>query len=335
MKLGFCVFGAGRIGEKHIANVAAHESAELIRVVDPDLERARAQAELHGAIAGASADEALSDGRIDAVIIASSTETHTNLVTASAKAGKAILCEKPIDLDLAKVAECEKALQTHAVPIMIGFQRRFDRTHAEVKRVVDSGAIGKAEVITIVSRDPAPPPTEYLAVSGGQFLDQMIHDFDLALWMSGEIGKAEVFAMGGNLVDPEIGRAGDTDTAQALIRFKSGTFCKIDCNRRSAYGYDQRVEVFGSLGLASSGNVRNTEAEVWTSEGTCRKSLLKYDFLERYLLSYAAELDAFIKAVTEGRPVQPDFQCGRRAQQLAEGARQSHQSGMPVIVDLD
>ncbi len=335
MKLGFCVFGAGRIGERHIANVAAHESAELIRVVDPDFERARAQAGPHGAVAGASTDEALSDSRVDAVIIASSTETHTELVTVSAKAGKAILCEKPIDLDLAKVAECETALQAHDVPIMIGFQRRFDPTHSEVKRAIDSGVIGKTEVITIVSRDPAPPPTEYLAVSGGQFLDQMIHDFDLALWMSGEIGKAEVFAMGSNLIDPEIGRAGDTDTAQALIRFESGVFCKIDCNRRSAYGYDQRVEAFGSQGLASSGNVRNTEAELWTSEGTCRKSLLKHDFLERYLPSYAAELDAFIKAVTEGGPMQPDFKCGRRAQQLAEAARQSHQTGMPVTVELD
>lgn len=335
MKLGFCVFGAGRIGEKHIANVAAHESAELVRVVDLDLERARAQAERHGAIAGNSAEEALSDARVDAVVIASSTETHTELVTAAAKAGKAILCEKPIDLDLAKVAECEKALADHAVPIMIGFQRRFDPTHAEVKNAIDSGVIGKTEVITIVSRDPAPPPTEYVAVSGGQFLDQMIHDFDLALWMSGEVGKAEVFAMGSNLVDPEIGRIGDTDTAQALIRFESGAFCKIDCNRRTAYGYDQRVEVFGSLGLVSSGNVRNSEAEVWTSEGTCRKSLLKYDFLARYLPSYAAELDAFIGAAAEGRPVQPDFKCGRRAQQLAEAARKSHQTGMPVTVDLD
>ena len=335
MKLNFCVFGAGRIGAKHIANVAAHEGAELRRIVDPDLGRAQSLAEKHGAIAGSSANEALADPGVDAVVIASSTETHTGLLTAAAKAGKAILCEKPIDLDLAKVAECEKALEANPVPVMIGFQRRFDPTHKEVKRIVDAGAIGKTEVISIVSRDPAPPPAAYIAVSGGQFIDQMIHDFDLALWMSDEAGPTEVFAMGGNLVDPEIGRLGDTDTAQVLLRFRSGAFCRIDCNRRSAYGYDQRVEVFGSQGLASSGNVRDDSAEIWTSEGTEAKSLVKYDFLARYLPSYAAELDVFIECVREGRPVQPDFASGRRAQQLAEAAGRSHRSGKLVTVDLD
>ena len=331
----FCVFGAGRMGSIHAGNVAARDGAELVYVVDPNHGLARQLADRLNATPLESSAIALEDGSVDAVIIASATDTHAGLIVESAKARKAILCEKPIDLDMKRVRSCEDVLNEHPVPIMIGFQRRFDETHRDVKRAIDRGEIGNTEIITIISRDPSPPPGTYIAVSGGQFHDQMIHDFDLVLWMAGEAGNIEVFAMGSNLVDPEIGRLGDTDTAQVLMRLESGTLCKIDCSRRTAYGYDQRVEVFGSDGMVSSTNHHLTGAEKWTSEGTASRSPLKQDFLARYLPAYAAELDEFIASVEQGRSVQPDFRCGRRALQLADAARQSHKTGRLVVVEAD
>ena len=329
----FCVFGAGRMGSIHAGNIAAREGAELVYVVDPNHGLARQLADRLNATPLESGSMALADGSVDAVIIASATDTHAGLIAESARARKAILCEKPIDLDMKRVRSCEEVLGEYPVPVMIGFQRRFDQTHRDVKRAVDGGEVGKTEIITIVSRDPSPPPGAYISVSGGQFHDQMIHDFDLALWMAGETGEIEVFAMASNLVDPEIGRLGDTDTAQVLMRFESGILCKIDCSRRTTYGYDQRVEVFGSGGMVSSANHHLTSAEKWTSEGTAARSPLKRDFLARYLPAYAAELDEFIASVEQGRSVQPDFRCGRRALQLADAARRSHETGKLVVVE--
>ena len=331
----FCVFGAGRMGSIHAGNVAAREGAELAYVVDPNQGLARQLADRLNATPLETSAGALEDRSVDAVIIASATETHAELIVESAKAGKAILCEKPIDLNMSRVRNCEDVLDKCPAPLMIGFQRRFDASLRAVKRFVGGGEIGQIETIAIVSRDPVPPPGSYIAVSGGQFHDQMIHDFDMALWMSGEAGKIDVFAMGSNLVDPEIGRLGDTDTAHVLMRFESGAFCKIDCSRRTTYGYDQRVEVFGSKGMVSSTNHHMTGVETWTCEGTATRSLLKQDFLARYLPAYAAELDEFIAAVELGQPVQPDFRCGRRALQLADAARLSHETGKRVEVDAN
>ncbi|QKC93761.1 inositol 2-dehydrogenase [Mesorhizobium sp. NZP2298] len=330
----FSVFGAGRMGERHIVNLAASNRAELAYVVDPDLDRATALATKFGAKASTRPDGPLSDPAVDAVIISSATNTHVDLIIASAKAGKAVLCEKPIDLDMARVDHCAKAIKGCDVPIMIGFQRRFDPTHRAVHAAVAGGEVGKVEVISIVSRDPGPPPYSYIAVSGGQFHDQMIHDFDLALWLSGASGQTEVFAMGSTLVDTEIGRHGDTDTAQVLMRFENGAFCKIDCSRRAVYGYDQRVEVFGSLGLVSSGNLHRTAIERTTAAGVTAKDLLAPDFLARYLPTYALELDAFIDAVEKGTQPQPDFAAGRRALALADAARQSHREGRAVTASI-
>lgn len=328
----FCVFGAGRMGERHIANLAASSRASLAWIVDPDVERAGALAARHGARASAHAAEALADPSVDAVIISSATNTHVDLIVASAKAGKAILCEKPIDLDMGRVEHCAREIEGCNVPVMIGFQRRFDPTHRAVHNAVAGGEVGRVEVISIVSRDPAPPPYSYISVSGGQFHDQMIHDFDLTLWLSGATGRTEVFAMGSTLVDEGIASHGDTDTAQVLMRFSDGAFCRIDCSRRAAYGYDQRVEVFGSLGMVSSGNIHRTAIERTTSAGVNAKDVLAADFLARYLPTYALELDAFIDAVESGTPPLPDFAAGRRALALADAARQSHREGRPVFV---
>lgn len=330
----FCVFGAGRMGAQHIANVAAHDKAVLEYVCDVDLERARQLAERYGAKAITDPLVALNDKSVDAVIIASATNTHVDLIVESAKAGKAVLCEKPIDLDIARVDYCAQQIKDCDVPIMIGFQRRFDATHMAVKKAVAAGEVGQVEVITIISRDPSPPPVSYIKVSGGQFHDQMIHDFDMALWLANAKGPLEICAMGSNLVDPSIGEAGDTDTAQVLIRFANGAFCRIDCSRRATYGYDQRVEVFGSKGMVTSANLLKTGIERFGEVATSARDTLLPGFMERYLPTYATELNYFVDAVSNGRKIESDFQSGRNAVLLADAARLSMKRGEFVQVDL-
>lgn len=330
----FCVFGAGRMGAQHIVNVAAHGRATLSYVCDPDLSRARDLADRQGARAISDPREALEDPSVDAVIIASATNTHVDLIIAAAKAGKAILCEKPIDLDIARVDHCAAEIADCDARIMIGFQRRFDATHRAVKQAILDGEVGSVEGITVISRDPAPPPASYITVSGGQFHDQMIHDFDLALWLSGATGTLELCAMGSNLVDLEIGALGDTDTAQVMIRFENGVLCRIECSRRAVYGYDQRVEVSGSEGMVSSANLTKTGIERFGPRATAARDTLLPGFMERYLPTYATELDAFIDAVSSSAPLRPSFRDGRAAMLLADAARKSMREGALVRVDL-
>ena len=330
----FCVVGAGRMGTVHAENIAKTAGLELGYLVDPDVDRARALADRIGGRPEADIADALADSTVDAVIIASATDTHVDLIIQAAKAGKAILCEKPIDLDMERVTACEDAIRNTDVPIMIGFQRRFDDTHLAVRRAISAGAVGAVESVSIISRDPSPPPSEYIKVSGGQFHDQMIHDFDLALWMTQETGAVTVFAMGAALVDPEIGKLGDTDSSHVLMRMGNGALCGIQCSRRSAYGYDQRVEVFGELGLVSSGNLRKTGIEVWNERGTGRKDSLKADFLQRYLPCYKAELQVFVETIANCEPMSPGFLAGKRALQLADAAKSSQMRGEQITVEL-
>lgn len=330
----FCVFGAGRMGTQHIANVAAHPGAELIYVCDPELNRAQNLATRYGARAISDPQIALTDPDVDAVIIASATNTHVELIEAAATAGKAILCEKPIDLDIARVDACAESIKDCNVPIMIGFQRRFDATHSAVRQAIDDGEVGNVEVVTVISRDPTPPPIDYIKTSGGQFHDQMIHDFDMALWLTGATGGLTVCAMGSNLVDPAIGEAGDTDTAHVMIRFDSGQMLRIDCSRRAVYGYDQRVEVFGSGGMVSSANLTRTAIERFGAGGTASRDMLLPGFMERYLPTYATELNYFIDAVARGDELEPNFQAGRNAMLLADAARKSMKDGTIVRVTL-
>lgn len=330
----FCVFGAGRMGAQHIANVAAHPKAELAYVCDPDAARAAELAALYGAKPIQDPQIALQDPSVDAVIIASATNTHVDLITASAKAGKAVLCEKPIDLDIARVDACAEAIKDCNVPVMIGFQRRFDTTHRGVKMAIDAGEIGKVEVVHIVSRDPAPPPVSYIKVSGGQFHDQMIHDFDMALWLSGAKGSLSVCAMASNLVDPAIGEAGDTDTAHVMMRFDSGEICSIDVSRRATWGHDQRIEVAGETGMLASTNLPLSGVERSNGQVMQARDRIPLGFMERYLPTYATELDYFIEAVSKGEPVNPNFTSGRNAMLLADAARKSLKEGCIVRVTL-
>ncbi len=327
--IGICQFGAGRIGQIHAANVAAHTEAELRYIVDVSEEAANAIAGRYGANI-ADAGQALDDETVDAVIVASSTDTHADLVTAAARAGKAIFCEKPIDLALARVDACLAEVEAAGVMMQIGFNRRFDPSFAALHAELRDGRIGAVELVAITSRDPAPPPIDYVKVSGGLFRDMMIHDFDMARWLMGE-DPTEVFAAASCLVDDAIGRAGDVDTAAVVLSFASGALCQISNSRRAVYGYDQRIEVLGAKGMLQAGNRTPTSVEISTEEGIVSDKPL-YFFLERYAESYKAELDHFIACVKgEATPLSGPAD-GRKALVLAEAARTSLADGAPVPV---
>jgi myo-inositol 2-dehydrogenase/D-chiro-inositol 1-dehydrogenase len=327
--IGICQFGAGRIGQIHAANVAAHAEAELRYIVDVSADAANAIAGRHGAKI-ADARQALDDEAIDAVIVASSTDAHADIVKAAARAGKAIFCEKPIDLELARVDDCLAEVEAAGVMMQIGFNRRFDPSFAALHGQLRDGRIGAVELVAITSRDPAPPPIEYIRVSGGLFRDMMIHDLDMARWLVGE-DPVEVFAAASCLVDDAIGAAGDVDTAAVVLSFASGALCQISNSRRAVYGYDQRIEVFGAKGMLRAHNRTPTSVELSTEDGIVADKPL-YFFLERYAESYKAELDHFIDCVKgEATPLTGPAD-GRMALVLAEAARTSLANGGPVPV---
>jgi len=327
--LVFAQFGAGRIGSIHAANLAANPATRLKYVIDVDAGSAGALAERHGAEVADRA-KALADGEVGAVIIASSTDTHADLAVAAASAGKAIFCEKPIDLSLARVEECLTAVAKAKVPMLVGFNRRFDPSFAELKARIDAGAIGAVEQVIISSRDPGLPPLEYLKVSGGQFRDMTIHDFDMARWLLGE-EPVEVFAYGSALVDPGLARIGDIDSAMVLMRTASGRLAHINNSRRASYGYDQRIEVHGAKGRLMAANLTPTTVELADAEAVKAEKPL-YFFLERYTQAYKRELEAFVAAVTAKAPMPVGAEDGRKALVLAEAALASSRQGRPVKV---
>jgi myo-inositol 2-dehydrogenase/D-chiro-inositol 1-dehydrogenase len=321
------LFGAGRIGAIHAANMAARDDVELRYVVDVDDEAARAVADRHGARVTGT-EQVFADDGLDAVVIASPTDTHADLVCGAARAGKAIFCEKPIDLDIGNVDRCLEVVARHGVPLAVGFNRRFDDNFLELKQRVDDGAIGEVETVTITSRDPGPPPVSYIARSGGLFRDMMIHDFDMARWMLPE-EPVEVFAVASCLVDPAIADAGDIDTAMVVMRTASGRLCQISNNRRAVYGYDQRVEVFGSGGMLQAGNETTHTVLYSGGQGTTSAPVPNF-FLERYANAYRRELDEFIVDMRQGRQPSVGGEDGRRALLLADAATESAHTGLPV-----
>ncbi len=329
--LRFGLLGAGRIGRMHARNLASHPKAELVGVFDI-YEAARAAAARETASrAYGSAGEMLSDGSIDAVLIATSTDTHCQLIERAVRAGKAVLCEKPIHLDIGEVDRCRTVVAARGAPVQIGFNRRFDPGHAAMRSALDAGEIGKPELAVISSRDPSPPPLEYVRVSGGLFRDMMIHDFDMARFLFGE-DPVEVTAMGSVLVDKQIGKEGDVDTAMVMMRMASGALCHINCSRRCSYGYDQRIEVFGGNGMLISGNPTPTELERYGPAGTGTRQRLHHFFIERYRESYLREIDAFVQAVEAGSDPSPSFDDGRFALVLANAAVESAVLGRTVTV---
>src|SRR5262245_36693907 len=279
----FAQFGAGRIGAVHAANLASSGATTLRYVVDVNAAAAAALAAKYGASSTDTAS-ALADPAVDAVLIASSTDTHADLAIAAAKAGKAIFCEKPIDLSLKKVDACLAAVRKAGVPMLVGFNRRFDPNFAAVKERIVNGAIGNVEQVVISSRDPGLPPIAYLKVSGGQFRDMTIHDFDMARWLLGE-EPVEVYAIGSCLVDPAVAKVGDTDSVMVLMKTASGKLCHINNSRRATYGYDQRIEVHGAKGRLMAGNrIATTVEQADGNAVTTDKPV--YFFLERYADAY-------------------------------------------------
>lgn len=327
--LVFAQFGAGRIGAIHAGNLAASGAARLKHIVDVNGPAATALAAKHGALVSDTA-AALADPEVGAVIIASSTDTHADLVIAAAKAGKAIFCEKPIDLALPRVDAALAAVRAAGVPMLVGFNRRFDPSFAELHRRIGAGAIGAVEQVVVTSRDPGLPPIAYLKVSGGQFRDMTIHDFDMARWLLGE-EPTEVFAWGGALVDPAVAAAGDIDSCMVLLRCASGRMAHINNSRRAAYGYDQRIEVHGSLGRLMAGNRVATTVEQADAQAVSSEKPLHF-FLERYAEAYRIELAAFIDAVVRGTPMPVGAEDGRQALVLAEAALRSLRENRPVRV---
>jgi myo-inositol 2-dehydrogenase / D-chiro-inositol 1-dehydrogenase len=327
--ISFCQFGAGRIGVIHAENIARHPGARLRAIVDVDAAAAARLASRHGAAVGTQAS-VLADPAIDAVVIGSSTNTHADLVEAAARAGKAVFSEKPLDLDRRRAEACLAIVAECGVPLMVGFNRRFDPHFARLERQLRDGRIGRVELLSITSRDPSPPPLAYVRVSGGLFRDMMIHDFDMARWLLGEEPVA-VFAAGSVLIDPAIGAAGDVDTAVVTLRTGSGALCQISNSRRAVYGYDQRIEILGSNGALKADNVALSTVAFAGADGIVSDKPLPF-FLERYAEAYRLELDYFVDALARGTPPVPSGSDGLKALALADAALQSLQTGHAITL---
>lgn len=324
MTIVCCQFGAGRIGAIHAANLAQDPAFELRYVVDINREAAEALAKKYGAKVG-TIETALADPAVNAVIIASSTDTHADLIERAAKAGKAIFCEKPIDLSMERVKRCVSVVRDASVPVLMGFNRRFDPSFRALHDALTAGRVGKVELVQITSRDPSPPPPSYIAVSGGLFRDMTIHDLDMARWLLGE-EPTEIMAVGSCLVDPAIGKAGDMDTAIVTLRTAAGRIAQITNSRRAAYGYDQRIEVLGEKGMVAANNQTPTTVSISDTSGVTGDKPLHF-FLERYAAAYKAEVEHFRDVVLgKAKPI-VGIHDGEAALRLADAALESVKSG--------
>jgi myo-inositol 2-dehydrogenase/D-chiro-inositol 1-dehydrogenase len=332
-KLNVGIIGAGRIGKVHAETIAFRlPEATPVAIADLNREAAEQVAARCGIPKVAeSSEEIFADPRIEAVLICSSTGTHADLVVQAAEAGKHIFCEKPIDHSLAKIDRALAAVAKAGVKLQIGFNRRFDANFARVRQAVASGEIGTPHLMHIVSRDPAPPPVSYVKVSGGIFLDMTIHDFDMARFLIGDEVE-EIYTAAGVMVDPEIGKAGDLDTALVVLRFRSGVIGAIDNSRKAVYGYDQRVEILGSQGSIATGNCYPNQAVISTATAVRRDLPLNF-FMDRYTDSFANELRAFVAAVLEDKPTAVTGIDGRIPVVMGLAARKSYDERRPVRLD--
>ena len=330
LKLG--IIGAGRIGRVHADTLQTRvAAADLLAIADihaPSAQAAAADFRIpqHTDNPGAL----IQNPDVDAVVICSSTDTHTRFIREAAAEGKHIFCEKPIAHELADIDAALDAVSRAGVQLQIGFNRRFDSNHVRLKRAIDSGEIGQPQMLHIISRDPAPPPIDYIKVSGGLMMDMMIHDFDMCRFLLGDV--VEIFAMADVMVDPAIGAAGDIDTAKVMLRFANGVIGSIENSRQAVYGYDQRVEVFGSAGSASSGNV-HANAVTLSDSASVRRDLPLNFFMDRYMDSYAAEMVAFVDAIASGKPVPVSGADGRAPVAMAMAGMRSMAENRPVRLD--
>ncbi len=331
-KINLGLIGAGRIGKLHAEHLTHRvRGANLVAVADP-FENAAQDCAARFGIPLVSADygDLLRNAEIEAVLVCSSTDTHARLIEEAAAAGKHIFCEKPIDHDLARIDRALAAVEKAGVKLQIGFNRRFDPNFRRIHQAVVAGQIGRPHILRITSRDPAPPPISYIEVSGGIFMDMTIHDFDMARYLIGPV--SEVYAVGGALIDPAIGAAGDIDTAVITLQFENGCIGVIDNSRQAVYGYDQRVEVFGSAGMIDTANNAPHRAVLSDKDGV-HAALPLYFFIERYSDAYIAELQAFIQCIQEDAPPPVTGLDGRAPVVIGLAAQKSLRERRPVRLD--
>jgi myo-inositol 2-dehydrogenase / D-chiro-inositol 1-dehydrogenase len=327
--LRIAVLGVGRIGKMHASLLAQQvDGAAVAGVFDVNADAAASVAASLGVLHASSAEELINSPDVDAIAICTSTDTHVQYLHASAAAKKPIFCEKPVSMDLALVDGALAAVAAAGVPLHIGFNRRFDPAHRSVRDAVANGSVGDVELVRITSRDPAPPPIEYIKVSGGIFLDMMIHDFDMARYVTGS-EVVEVTAHGAVRVDPEIGKAGDIDTAVVVMRHENGAITTIDNSRRAVYGYDQRVEAFGSAGMAQSDNPPVYTGRISSAQGVSQPNI-PYFFLDRYIPAYLHQWHSFVEAVRSGSPTEVNGLDGRAPLVLGLAALRSIAEGRTV-----
>lgn len=327
MTLKVGLLGCGRIGQVHARSIKATNGATIAAVADALPAAAQALAAATGA-AVRSVEAILSAPDIDAVVIGTPTNSHYEQIMGAAHNGKAIFCEKPVDMSVDNICACMEAVTAAGVTFQTGFNRRFDPNFAKLRARIRDGAIGGVEIVTLTSRDPSPPPVSYIERSGGLFRDMMIHDFDMARFLMDE-EFIRLHAVGAALVDPAIGAAGDVDTAAVILTTASGRICQISNSRRAAYGYDQRIEVHGATGMLRAENQLESTVELASVAGFARDRAQHF-FLERYEAAYLAEMRAFFSAVSTGNPADPGIEDGLRAQILADAADLALRTGQPV-----
>ena len=328
--VGIAVLGAGRIGKIHAANVAASKFATLVVVADPFADAAASLADELGTQAMTDCEAAIDRADVDAIVIGTPTHTHINLMLRAVRQGKAVLCEKPIDLDMAKSLAAVEEVERLNGRVMLAFNRRFESTFAQMRAAIDAGDIGEVRQVIISSRDPGLAPEDYIEHSGGIFRDRTIHDRDIGRWLLGE-EPVELTAIASRLIDPALmEKYDDYDTAMVQMQTASGKQCHINNCRQAVYGYDQRIEVFGSTGMLQMDNLRATTIRRWSQDVTdAREPLLNF-FLERYQQAYKSELDAYIDALVHKKPMPTTVQDGLKALQLADAAVESVKTGRAV-----
>lgn len=327
------VIGAGRIGKIHIENLLrkiTNVNLKIVADIKIDDKLRQWAAEIGVLKLSSDVNEIFNDPEIEIVLICSSTNSHAKFIQEAAKANKQVFCEKPIDTDIIRIKETLSVVKETGVKLMVGFNRRFDRNFMRCHEAIASGQIGEPQIIKITSRDPAPPPIEYIKVSGGIFLDMTIHDWDMARFQAGSEVE-EVYATGAVLIDPEIGKAGDLDTAVAVLKFKNGAIGIIDNTRQAVYGYDQRVEVFGSKGCVVADNEATNTVRIYTAECT-NIDKIPYFFMERYMESYSTELKYFFECLSKNIEPKPNGDDGLQNVLVALAAQKSYEENRPVKI---
>ena len=332
MTLNIGLIGAGRIGRLHAGNLANRiPNARLAAVADIDLEAAKSvAAEMNLETSVTDYAELLDNDDLQAIAICSATDTHTQIIMESAAAGKHIFSEKPLDFDLGRIDEALQAVEAAGVKLQVGFNRRFDPNFRKVKEMAAEGKIGEPHILRITSRDPAPPPLDYVKISGGIFLDMTIHDFDMARYITGSEVE-EVYVIGGVMIDPRIEEVGDLDTVIITLRFENGVIGTIDNSRKAVYGYDQRIELFGSEGMISTEN-ETPDRHTYSNADGVQHPLPLYFFLERYTESYLREMQSFVDSIENDTPLEVTGVDGRAPVVIGLAARLSYEENRPVAL---